>query len=119
MGNTGLFPRRPPQTVPLRLSIYSASIYNDLPELNAPSSRPAPRVPFREDLFAEDYSAMEPVKNPMRHVGRNDPCPCGSGKRAKKCWHARTKVNCGTYSSSIAGNVEAAARPVSCFREGK
>ena len=20
-------------------------------------------------------------------VGRNDPCPCGSGKKAKKCWH--------------------------------
>ncbi|RWK45049.1 MAG: hypothetical protein EOR45_38715, partial [Mesorhizobium sp.] len=22
---------------------------------------------------------------PWRHVGRNDPCPCGSGKKAKKC----------------------------------
>lgn len=27
----------------------------------------------------------EPVRNPFRHVGRNDPCPCGSGKKAKKC----------------------------------
>jgi hypothetical protein len=27
----------------------------------------------------------EPVRNPWRHVGRNDPCPCGSGKKAKKC----------------------------------
>lgn len=26
-----------------------------------------------------------PVVNPWRHVGRNDPCPCGSGKKAKKC----------------------------------
>lgn len=26
-----------------------------------------------------------PVKNPMRNVGRNDPCPCGSGKKAKRC----------------------------------
>jgi hypothetical protein len=25
------------------------------------------------------------VENPMRHVGRNDPCPCGSGKKFKKC----------------------------------
>jgi len=25
------------------------------------------------------------VKNPMRNVGRNDPCPCGSGLKAKKC----------------------------------
>ena len=27
----------------------------------------------------------EPYVNPMRNVGRNDPCPCGSGKKAKKC----------------------------------
>ena len=25
------------------------------------------------------------VENPLRHVGRNDPCPCGSGKKFKKC----------------------------------
>lgn len=28
---------------------------------------------------------IAPVVNPMRHVGRNDPCPCGSGKKAKRC----------------------------------
>jgi len=28
---------------------------------------------------------QEPVRNPLRHVGRNDPCPCGSGKKYKKC----------------------------------
>lgn len=27
----------------------------------------------------------EPYVNPYRHVGRNDPCPCGSGKKFKKC----------------------------------
>jgi uncharacterized protein YecA (UPF0149 family) len=26
-----------------------------------------------------------PVRNPFRDVGRNDPCPCGSGKKYKKC----------------------------------
>ena len=26
-----------------------------------------------------------PVVNPLRGVGRNDPCPCGSGKKAKRC----------------------------------
>ena len=26
-----------------------------------------------------------PRRNPLRHVGRNDPCPCGSGKKYKKC----------------------------------
>jgi hypothetical protein len=27
----------------------------------------------------------QPVRNPLRDVGRNDPCPCGSGKKYKKC----------------------------------
>jgi Protein of unknown function (DUF1186)/SEC-C motif len=31
------------------------------------------------------WSLGEPVVNPWRNVGRNDPCPCGSGKKAKKC----------------------------------
>lgn len=26
-----------------------------------------------------------PLKNPYKDVGRNDPCPCGSGKKFKKC----------------------------------
>jgi uncharacterized protein len=28
---------------------------------------------------------LVPHVNPVRHVGRNDPCPCGSGKKYKKC----------------------------------
>jgi len=32
-----------------------------------------------------DRALAEPAVNPFRHVGRNDPCPCGSGKKAKKC----------------------------------
>lgn len=27
----------------------------------------------------------EPARNPLKDVGRNDPCPCGSGKKYKKC----------------------------------
>ncbi|HDP54206.1 MAG TPA: prepilin peptidase, partial [Bacteroidetes bacterium] len=23
--------------------------------------------------------------NPLKTIGRNDPCPCGSGKKYKKC----------------------------------
>jgi Protein of unknown function (DUF1186)/SEC-C motif len=45
--------------------------------------------PPGEDLFKQDYSPMEPVRNPLRYVGRNDPCPCGSGKKAKRCCLAR------------------------------
>ncbi|RYZ84342.1 MAG: DUF1186 domain-containing protein, partial [Proteobacteria bacterium] len=25
-----------------------------------------------------------PIRNPVK-IGRNDPCPCGSGKKYKKC----------------------------------
>ena len=32
-----------------------------------------------------DEIARAPVENPDRHVGRNDPCPCGSGRKFKKC----------------------------------
>ena len=32
---------------------------------------------------AADYGM--PVSNPFKDVGRNDPCPCGSGKKYKKC----------------------------------
>jgi hypothetical protein len=39
----------------------------------------------KEDDDAWAWTPMEPVRNPWRHVGRNDPCPCGSGKKAKKC----------------------------------
>ncbi len=27
----------------------------------------------------------KPIKNTGEHVGRNDPCPCGSGKKRKRC----------------------------------
>jgi hypothetical protein len=27
----------------------------------------------------------QPVRNPLKNVGRNDPCPCGSGRKFKKC----------------------------------
>jgi hypothetical protein len=33
----------------------------------------------------EFWDAPQPVLNPLRAVGRNDPCPCGSGKKFKKC----------------------------------
>ena len=32
-----------------------------------------------------DGSAIQPQRNSEEKVGRNDPCPCGSGKKYKKC----------------------------------
>jgi len=28
---------------------------------------------------------LEPIRNRAQRVGRNDPCPCGSGKKYKRC----------------------------------
>lgn len=55
---------------------------------------PEPPVPFEEDDEYLDYlpplpgspdpSKPEPLILPPK-IGRNDPCPCGSGKKYKKC----------------------------------
>ena len=34
---------------------------------------------------AEDNLPAQPVVRDAQKVGRNDPCPCGSGKKYKKC----------------------------------
>jgi uncharacterized protein YecA (UPF0149 family) len=34
---------------------------------------------------AGESSPAAPVKKEAAKVGRNDPCPCGSGKKFKKC----------------------------------
>lgn len=37
------------------------------------------------DVDEEDFAPPAPAENKFRDVGRNDPCPCGSGKKFKKC----------------------------------
>ncbi|HEX8588236.1 SEC-C metal-binding domain-containing protein [Pseudomonas sp.] len=32
-----------------------------------------------------NHAPQEPVRNTLKDVGRNDPCPCGSEKKFKKC----------------------------------
>jgi hypothetical protein len=39
----------------------------------------------RAVLPVEPHPAQLPASNPYKGVGRNDPCPCGSGKKFKKC----------------------------------
>lgn len=38
-----------------------------------------------DDLFDEDVELQEPFTREEPKVGRNDSCPCGSGKKYKKC----------------------------------
>jgi preprotein translocase subunit SecA len=35
---------------------------------------------------------VDPIRNRGEKVGRNDPCPCGSGKKYKNC-HMRIEGN--------------------------
>ena len=37
----------------------------------------------RKELYKEEHASHTIVKGPK--IGRNDPCPCGSGKKYKKC----------------------------------
>ncbi|HEY4956344.1 MAG TPA: SEC-C metal-binding domain-containing protein [Caldimonas sp.] len=37
-----------------------------------------------------DDAAVKTVRHDTPKVGRNDPCPCGSGKKYKKCHGAAT-----------------------------
>ena len=46
---------------------------------------------YREEEKVEDaeeddfYEVQKPIVNAGPKIGRNDPCPCGSGKKYKKC----------------------------------
>jgi len=50
------------------------------------ASLPGPAMPGAGRASAAPHS---PVKRDMPKVGRNDPCPCGSGKKYKNC-HLKT-----------------------------
>jgi len=38
-----------------------------------------------DGLDLPEWNEGIPAHNPFRHVSRNDPCPCGSGKKFKRC----------------------------------
>jgi len=52
----------------------------------------APTPVSRSPLSAASESYLPAARTPITRgdrVGRNDPCPCGSGKKFKKCCGAR------------------------------
>lgn len=40
---------------------------------------------FMGDFLEVDWKPQEPIVREEPKIGRNDPCPCGSGKKYKKC----------------------------------
>jgi uncharacterized protein YchJ len=43
------------------------------------------RMPSMTEIDFMKHSYLEPVRNETPKTGRNDPCPCGSGKKYKQC----------------------------------
>jgi len=55
----------------------------------------------------------------MKKVGRNDPCPCGSGKKYKKCCEAKThhrKFHAEVLTSTDASSDKQAQKISSFFK---
>ena len=50
-------------------------------------SAPPPSAGRTDDspIGSTPSGPAQPIKRDMPKVGRNDPCPCGSGKKYKKC----------------------------------
>jgi len=44
-----------------------------------------PSIEYIEFINEKTINAKPPVKRSTPKVGRNDPCPCGSGKKYKDC----------------------------------
>ena len=49
-----------------------------------PLGETCPQCPFWRDIDRFTHEPKE-ASAPASKVGRNDPCPCGSGKKYKKC----------------------------------
>ena len=63
--------------------IHHHSTNENLPSGTAPSKQLAGTQQKREEPKREEHSAID-------KIGRNDPCPCGSGKKYKKCCGANS-----------------------------
>jgi preprotein translocase subunit SecA len=73
-------PRRPPQQVTLS-SPQTAPPPSPFGAIGGSTGRQAPPRPARTG--GDDV--VKQVKRDAPTAGRNDPCPCGSGKKYKKC----------------------------------
>jgi preprotein translocase subunit SecA len=90
-------PPRPPQSSGAQAAAASAAARagdgpaQHLPEVARQLERKQQRQ--QKDLQYQTGPAQAEAPKPVRagaKVGRNDPCPCGSGKKYKKCHGAST-----------------------------
>ncbi len=84
-------PQRPPQrraAVPMTLNEPSAEpvgAFASAPRAAAPAPLGLPTRPATPARVGGDDAPVQTVRRDEPKVGRNDPCPCGSGKKYKKC----------------------------------
>lgn len=53
--------------------------------MNVQIRQPEPEEALPEQPARQELPHEQPQEDPFAHVGRNDPCPCGSGKKFKDC----------------------------------
>jgi preprotein translocase subunit SecA len=82
-------PRRPaPRRSPLILNNPAAAPPSPFGALGAGGPAPPPageRGEMQPPRVGGDDASVKTVRRDEPKVGRNDPCPCGSGKKYKKC----------------------------------
>ncbi len=80
-----------PQTVSLAKAKEERGRLAEPPPQPAASPSPRPRRSGDLSAFAQAMGNLAGATTPVRveKVGRNDPCPCGSGKKYKKCCYPK------------------------------
>ena len=62
------------------------SLPQSLLHAGSPGQPAAPQAKPQQEEAAPEAPKIElPIKRELPKVGRNDPCPCGSGKKFKNC----------------------------------
>ena len=97
-------PTAAPQTLPAVSNVTYRSSGNDLDSDHAPPPLAVPRKGARAN---PNLAAMTKVVSnvaarpaPTERIGRNDPCPCGSGRKYKNCFGTPGCASSGTTTMS-------------------
>ncbi len=77
--------RQPTRGVPTREFKPEAQVSESDMMVGATATRQAPPGEMQASHGEAGDVPLQPQKRAVPKVGRNDPCPCGSGKKYKKC----------------------------------
>lgn len=68
-----------------RPHLTAEEVQRALDALHTPLTPPVTPEPNPTRLYWLQHNHGQPIRRPSNVPGRNDPCPCGSGKKFKKC----------------------------------